>query len=56
MIFSFSKKNKLLNEGLDKALELELITKREYLELKYNRAKNDLEKHTLIKIKVKNKK
>ena len=53
MIFSFSKKNKTYLEGLDKALELGLITKKECLELKFKRAESDLASYTKIKVKVK---
>lgn len=51
----FPFKKKLEKEGLKKALDLELITKKEFLELNYKRAENELENYTKIKIKVKTK-
>lgn len=48
MIF---KKN-TIKEGLEKALADCLITKKEFLELKFKRAENELKNYTKIKIPV----
>ncbi len=56
MIFLFSQKNKKYKEGLEKALAFDLITKKEYLELKLKRAEIELGEYTKVKVKVKTKK
>jgi len=48
MIFKRTEK-----EGLDKALALCLITKKECLELKFKRAESELANYTKIKVPVK---
>lgn len=52
----FFGKNKKEKEGLDKALAECLITKKEYLELKFKRAEKDFTDYTKIKVKVKKEK
>jgi hypothetical protein len=54
MRFNFFKKRET-GEGLDRAYNLGLITEREFLELKIQRAQRELEKITEVKIKVKKK-
>ena len=52
-------KKKLKNSGLKYALDLDLISQKEYLELTFKRAEKELENYIKIKpvkIKVRNKK
>lgn len=49
-MFHLFKKN-IEKEGLEKALALNLITKKEFLELKIKRAEIELGEYTKIKVK-----
>lgn len=49
----FFKKNMENLSGLEKALDLGLITKKECLELRFKRAEEDLKNYSKIKISVK---